>query len=203
MVSGVTSFTVEDSAAARASRETDHQLQAKTTGVPAAAPGIASAISDFLPLLAGGLGVASTSNPDGSLTLESNLPLPLGVRPQRARLRGILHRARLFDPLDEALPADTREATRTALEHDFGDFDDVELSLAFNFESGHFGRSFAAYSELYGALFQQAWSAAELDIKTLSERDKLIAFTRALRGLESEEGACGQVENAERIPMRA
>ncbi len=200
LVSGVAAFTLQDTAAARASRETDHQLQAKTTGVPAVAPGIASAISDFLPLLAGGVGVATTSNPDGSLTLETNLPLPIGVRPQRARLRGILHHARLFDALDQALPADTREATRTALEHDFGDFDDVELSLAFNLETGRFGRSFGAYSDLYGTLFQQAWTATELDLAPVKERDKLIAFTRALRSLESEEGPCGRAD--ETVPVR-
>jgi len=200
LVSGVAALTLEDTAAARASHETDHQIQAKTTGVPTAGPGITSSISDFLPLLAAGLGVASTSNPDGSLTLETNLALPIGVRPQRARLRGILHRARLFDALDQALPADTREATRTTLEHDFGDFDDVELSLAFNLETGHFGRSFGAYTDLYGALFQQAWSATELDLGPARERDKLIAFTRALRSLQSEEGPCGAAD--ETIPVR-
>ncbi len=201
IVSNVGTFVRQDSAAVRASRETDHRLQSKTTGVPAAGPGIASAISDFLPLVAGGLGIASTSNPDGSLALETNLPLPIGTRPQRARARAILNRARLYEPLDQALPADTREQTRTALERDFGDFDDIELSLALNLETRRFGRSFGTYSDLYGALFQDAWTATDLDLKTVSERDRLLAFTRALRGLSSLEGACAQ-EDADKIPLR-
>jgi hypothetical protein len=201
LISGVAVITNQDSAEARATRSSDHQLQAKTTGVPTGATGVVSAINDFLPLVAGALGVAGTTNPDGSFALETNVPLPIGVQQQRVRLRGVLHKAQLFDALDQSLPPDTREATRNTLEEDFGDFDDVELSVGLNLETGHFGRSFHTYSDLYGRLFQEAWTATTINVKEVGEREKSIAFTRALKSLP-DTGECAGFEDGEEIPIR-
>lgn len=181
IVSSVGSTLREDAATEQAARATDRELQAKTVGVPVPVPGAATAISDFLPLLAGAFGVKSTSDPDGAMVLEGNLPLPIGVHPQRARVRAVLNRPRLYQPLEELLPADTREATRTSLEETFDDFDDVALSVALNIESRTFGRSFANYTDLYGAFFQDIWTEAEADLGEAGEAQAILALQRAAK----------------------
>jgi hypothetical protein len=181
IVSSVGTTLREDAAETEVARATDRRLQAKTVGVPVPVPGAATAISDFLPLLAGAFGVKSTSDPDGAMVFEGNLPIPIGVNPQRARIRAVLNRPRLYQPLAELLPADTREATRTSLEQDLGDFDDVALSVALNVESKSFGRSFGNYTDLYGAFFQDIWTEAEAQLGEASEAQAIVALQRAAK----------------------
>lgn len=132
-------------AEAVASRGTDTVAAvqaAKTVGIGQLGANLPSAISDFLPTIAGALGLTQTTTQNGATSVETNLRLPIGVGLQRLRLRGTLQKPELYQPLQDSLPAATREARIAALEEQLDDFDDVKLSLAWNLENATFGRNF-------------------------------------------------------------
>jgi hypothetical protein len=117
-------------------------LAGRTTGIGALGSGLASTASDFLPTIAGALGLTQTTTEDGATALETNLLIPLGANPQRVRLQGLLRKPGLYQPLADTLPVATRGARRSALEEQLRDFDDVRIAVAWNLENRTFGRSF-------------------------------------------------------------
>ncbi|MEO8029699.1 MAG: hypothetical protein ABJC74_04735 [Gemmatimonadota bacterium] len=120
--------------------EPEKALAKRTAGISSLGNSFASTINDFLPQIAGALGLTQTTTEDGATSLETNLRLPLGTKPQRVRLQGVLRKASLYQPLADSL-ADGRT---TALEKGLGDFDDVRIAAAWNLESRTMGRSFEA-----------------------------------------------------------
>lgn len=128
------------------------KVAAKTAGTTALGPGLGSAINDFLPKIAGALGFTPTTTEDGAAAFESNLRIPIGANTQKVRLQVVLHEAEIYEPLRAALPEATREERTAALGRELGDFDDVGLSVAWNFENQSFGRSFESYSSIYSQL---------------------------------------------------
>jgi hypothetical protein len=142
-----------DTAFVRQNREREEaQLRGKTSGTPAV--GAASAISDFLPLLAGTLGLRPVeADEEGALAFETHVGLPTGgVAEQRFRLRATVRTARVYQPLQVRLADDLRESVVRAAEEGFGAADDIELGVAWNRESPSMGRSFRSYQVLYGRL---------------------------------------------------
>jgi len=117
-------------------------LAGRTTGISALGSGLASSVSDFLPTIAGALGLTQTTTEDGATALETNLLVPLGANPQRIRLQGLLRKPGLYQPVADTLPSANRDARRTALEQKLRDFDDVRVAVAWNLENRTFGRSF-------------------------------------------------------------
>jgi hypothetical protein len=134
--------------------EQEASLARKPVGTTALGPTLGSAINDFLPTLAGALGFTPTTTEDGAAAFESNLRIPLGAGLQKVRLQAVLREGELYEPLRAALPEATREERVDALERTLGDFENVRLSLAWNYESRTFGRSFESYRSLYDELFQ-------------------------------------------------
>lgn len=150
-----------DSAFAAANRDREEEaLAGKTSGAPAV--GGASAIDDFLPLLAGSLGLTPVeSDEDGALALETNLGLPTGVGAhQRFRVRATMRTARVYEPLASLLASDVREQAVRDAEGDLGDLEDVEIGVAWSVESPSVGRSFRNYQVLYGRLLDDALGPA-------------------------------------------
>jgi hypothetical protein len=152
----------------------DDRLHAKSTGLSSLGNGFASAIGDFLPGLAGNLGLTQTTTEDGATAFESNLRLPLGASPQKVKLRALLRKPTLYQPLADTLPAATRTTRTTELEKQLRDFDDVGLSIAWNLETGTFGRSFDQARHLYATYFERA--IAEVAAKSQTEAERLKAI---------------------------
>ena len=128
------------------------ELGEMSTGVGAA--GFSSAISDFLPILAGSLGLNPVDGgEENAMAFETNFALPAGAGPhQRVRFRATLHKARLSETLRTALPENLRDGRAQAIEEDFSSFDDIELGVAWNLERDGVGRSFRSHQELFGRL---------------------------------------------------
>lgn len=118
--------------------EPEKALAKRTAGITSLGNGFASTINDFLPQIAGALGLTETTTEDGATSFETNLRVPLGSKPQRVRLQGVLRKPTLYQPLADSLPSDRV----TELEKELGDFDDVRLVVAWNLESRTMGRSF-------------------------------------------------------------
>jgi hypothetical protein len=127
-------------------------LAAKPAGTTALGPGLGSAINDFIPVLAGALGFSPTTTEEGAAAFESNVRIPVGSASQKVRMRVVLREAEIYEPLRLALPEATREERTAALSDQLGDFDDVGLNLAWNYESQSFGRSFEAHRSQYDRL---------------------------------------------------
>jgi hypothetical protein len=153
--SRVTGEGVEDTSQTTASLEDQEaELARKPTGIAALAPGLTSAINDFLPALAGALSFTPTATEDGAAGFEANLRVPLGAALQKLRLQAVLREPAIYEPLRAALPEASREERTAALGRELGDFDDVRVSLAWNLESRTMGRSFDSQRSLYDALFR-------------------------------------------------
>jgi hypothetical protein len=141
---------VEVAAVAVAGDSLSDRLARKVAGLAGLGPGFASTLSDFLPGLVGALGLTQTTTEDGATSLETNLLLPIGASPQRFRLRGLLRKPDLYQPLQDSLPADRLEPLRKEL----GDFDDVQLSLSWNLETRTFGRGYRHALDVYDPLYR-------------------------------------------------
>ncbi len=137
------------------SEGSSQSLTRKTAGLTSLGNGFASTINDFLPQLAGALGLTQATTGDGATSFETNLLLPLGAKPQRVRLQAVLRKPTLYQPLADAFPAATRDVRVAALEKQLGDFDDVRLVAAWNLENRAVGRSFHAARQLSSTVFRQ------------------------------------------------
>jgi len=128
------------------------KLEGTTTGMGAA--GFSSALSDFLPFLAGSLGLNPVAtDEEGAFAFETNFGVGLGTGArQKIRVRTTLRKGMLYAPLKQALPVSIREEKAATIQNGFGDFDDVELALAWNLESRSNGRTFANQQAVYGRL---------------------------------------------------
>jgi hypothetical protein len=148
-----------DAEAAAAVNETAEKNAAlvadKSTGIGSLGGGLASAISDFLPMFAGALGLTQTTTEDGGTAFEANPLIPIGANPQRFKLQALLRKPSLYQPLLDALPADTRPAIKDSLTEALADFDDVRLSLSWNLENRTFGRAFDEVRPYYNAYFSE------------------------------------------------
>jgi hypothetical protein len=158
----------------RAAELADDRLHAKSTGLSALGGGFASAIGDFLPALAGNLGLTQTTTEEGATAFESNIRLPLGGSPQKVKLRALLRKPALYQPLADTLPIGTRTSRITELEKQLRDFDDVGVSVAWNLETGTFGRSFDQARRLYATYFERA--VREVAAKSQTEAERLKAI---------------------------
>ena len=129
--SRITGEDVEDTSQATASlQDQEAELAKKPTGIAALAPGLTSAINDFLPALAGALSFTPTATEDGAAGFETNLRLPLGATLQKLRLQTVLREPTIYEPVRTALPEPTREERSAALSRELGDFDDVRVGPA-------------------------------------------------------------------------
>jgi hypothetical protein len=126
----------------RAATTLDAALGAKTVGIGSLGPGLSSAIGDFLPTLAGALGLTQTTTQDGATSLETNLRLPFGSSVQRVRVQAVIRRPTVYQSLQDSLPAASRTETVDALTKQLNDYDDVGVNLAWNLENATFGRNF-------------------------------------------------------------
>ena len=148
--------SLEAGGAGTASSEGSSQsLTRKTAGLTSLGNGFASTINDFLPQLAGALGLTQATTEDGATSFETNLLLPLGANPQRVRLQAVLRKPALYQPLADALPIATRDVRVAALEKQLGDFDNVRVVAAWNLENRAVGRSFHAARQLSSAVFRE------------------------------------------------
>ena len=108
----------------------DAALGGKTVGIGSLGSGLLSAIGDFLPTLAGALGLTQTTTQDGATSLETNLRLPFGSSLQRVRVQAVLRKPTVYQSLQDSLPAATRTETVDALSKELNDYDDVGVNLA-------------------------------------------------------------------------
>ena len=182
-------------ATAEAAKE---EVAEKSSGIPELGEGLGSALTDFLPVFAGALGLTQTTTEDGGAAFETNLLLPLGASPQRVKLQALLRKPALFLPLSDALP----EAARTALTDSLDDFDDVRITAAWNLENGRFGRAFAEVRPLYSAYFSEivrtALSGSETQKELAGVRVELLAALAKERTLldpdRANDPACEDTE---------
>jgi hypothetical protein len=151
-------------------------LSAKSAGLDALGAGFASALNDFLPTIAGALGLTSTTTEDGGAAFESNLPVSLGAGKQSVKLRLVRRKPALYQPMAEAFDTTGRTDRVTELEKQLRDFDDLELSAAVNFESDHYGRSFANHRTGFNALFRQAMASVSTQARDSAQRLFLAAL---------------------------
>jgi hypothetical protein len=158
---------------------------AKTVGIGQLGSSLPSAISDFLPTIAGALGLTQTTTENGATSLESNLRLPIGVGLQRLRLRGTLQKPELYQPLQDSLPAATREARVAALEEELDDFDDVRLSLAWNLESATFGRNFDVARPLLTRVLRAKSDEIDRSARRTADQIYLDVLRTSKDGLDS------------------
>jgi hypothetical protein len=136
----------------------DAALGAKTVGIGSLGSGFSSAIGDFLPTLAGALGLTQTTTQDGATSLETNLRLPFGSSVQRVRLQALIRKPTVYQPLQDSLPAASRDETVDALTKELNDYDDVGVNLAWNLENGTFGRNFDIARSLATRLVREGLS---------------------------------------------
>jgi hypothetical protein len=120
----------------------DAALATRTVGIGSLGSGLASTIGDFLPSLAGALGLTQTTTQDGATSLETNLRLPFGSSVQRVRVQAVLRKPTVYQSLQDSLPAASRAGTVDSLTKALNDYDDVGVNLAWNLENGTFGRNF-------------------------------------------------------------
>jgi hypothetical protein len=128
-------------------------LSVKNNGIGSLGDELASAVSDFLPSIAGALGFTQATTEDGSASFEKNLLLPFGAKPQRFRIRALLRAPAIYSPLADTLTTLGLTARTDALGKKLRDYDDARLSLAWNLENGTFGRSFEEFRLGYSRLF--------------------------------------------------
>ena len=141
----------------------DAALGAKTVGIGSLGSGFSSAISDFLPPLAGALGLTQTTTQDGATSLETNLRLPFGSSVQRVRLQALIRKPTVYQALQDSLPAASRAETVDALIKALNDYDDVGVNLAWNLENGTFGRNFDIARGFATRLVREALSRLKQD----------------------------------------
>lgn len=127
-------------------------LSRKNNGIASLGDRLASAVSDFLPSIAGALGFTQATTEEGAASFEKNLLLPFGAKPQRFRVRALLQAPALYVPLADTLAALGRNDRVDALDRKLRDYDDITISLAWNLENGTFGRSFEEFRGAYSAL---------------------------------------------------
>lgn len=130
-------------------------LSVKNNGIASLGNELASAVSDFLPSIAGALGFTQATTENGSASFEKNLLLPFGAKPQRFRLRALLRAPAIYAPLADTLTTLGLNAREEAVGKQLRDYDDARLSLAWNLENGTFGRSFEEFRAAYSHLFDE------------------------------------------------
>ncbi|MEP6574226.1 MAG: hypothetical protein ABJD11_16110 [Gemmatimonadota bacterium] len=157
-------FAVEAGAAFQAERGADSlaaALSGKTVGITSLGSGLSSTIGDFLPTLAGALGLTQTTTENGGTSFETNLRLPLGASLQRVRLQALLRKPELYQPLEDSLPAGSRDSRSAALQKELNDFDDIQVNVAWNLENAAFGRNFDIARPLVTTILRQQISEVE------------------------------------------
>jgi hypothetical protein len=131
------------------------RLQAKAAGPDLAAPGAASAIKDFLPLLAGAIIAPVDGGDPGDLGLKANLPMtggPVVNWGLTLQLSTVLHRVTLPSIILDSLPASIAAAARPRLEDAAKSSDDISLRLSPNIENRWLGRSMRPHAGLVDSL---------------------------------------------------
>jgi hypothetical protein len=147
-------------AAAEPAKKDQAEAKKKTeTGELDPVTGLTSSVKDFLPLLrlTGVLGDFTQDDETGVISVALNTPL-IGsnglTKDPQFQLRALIEtKPKLFGPLRQALPADTRDDIEKKLV-DVTNRQNVTLELSYNITSQYFGRSFAQYGRLFDRLFE-------------------------------------------------
>jgi hypothetical protein len=168
------------------------EVERKPTGVSDVGNRLISAISDYLPALAGAIGFTPIETEQGAAGLETNLRIPVGASLQRLRFQTILREPEIYEPLRAALPEANREERTAALTRELGDFDDIRLGLAWNMESGAFGRTFESYRPVVANLFdlelaQFSQRPGVNDEKARLDREMQRAYRNAFTGIKQSD----------------
>jgi hypothetical protein len=159
----------------------------KSSGIPSLGEGLGSSLVDFLPILAGAIGLTQTTTEEGGAAFETNLLLPLGASSQRVKLQALLREPTVYQPLLDALPDDGRSELADSLSEELADFDDVRLTAAWNFENATFGRSFVEYRPLYSSYFSEIVNRAMSESEIAAELQEAFAsFVAALREVQED-----------------
>jgi hypothetical protein len=173
---------VEESA-----EEGEEEVAEKSAGIPSLGEGLASSLNDFLPILAGALGLTQTTTEDGGAAFETNLLLPVGASPQRVKLQALLRKPTAHQPLLDALPDDGGSELADSLGEALDDFDDVRVTAAWNLENGSFGRAFGEVRRLYSSYFSEIVKRAMSESEITAELDEArVSFTTALRQVQDD-----------------
>lgn len=154
--------TLADAArTARSGRAIAARSAAHTTGLGVGPT--ASSISDFLALFST---VLSGNGKNAASDIAMNFTFPVDLDPaepgaQRVRGQVIRHKAVIYQPLLDALPDSVRTVRAADLTSQLHDFGDVEAHLAWNLETGTFGRGFSQQRALWDSFFLNITGAAE------------------------------------------
>ena len=163
----------------------DAALGAKTVGIGSLGPGFSSAIGDFLPTLAGALGLTQTTTQDGATSLETNLRLPFGSSVQRVRLQALIRKPTIYQSLQDSLPAASRNERVDALTKTLNDYDDVGVNLAWNLENGTFGRHFDIARPLATRLVRAGIDKLNQDERAIADSVYLMELINSEAGLSA------------------
>ncbi|HUR21974.1 MAG TPA: hypothetical protein VMZ90_14255 [Vicinamibacterales bacterium] len=141
------------------------QAARKTETSLADISGLSSSVRDFLPLLqmSGVLGAMETDDKTGVVTMALNAPFagaarsPEGETEKLLQLRATVEsKAKLYEPLEKALPAQNREALSKQLLASKKDALHLTVQGSYNVSSNSFGRSFVRHAEVLQALTRRA-----------------------------------------------
>jgi hypothetical protein len=140
--------------------------------VPDSTSASASSLRDFLPLIAGSLGLGTVSDKDGELTLDVNPEWLRMGSSNPLSIRGIAHKPAVSKALIDFTPEGVRAERKTAFEGRLGDFDDLEWDLTWAPETARWGRNADPHLDLIAAAFAevvtQAGTEADLALAQLS-----------------------------------
>lgn len=119
---------------------------------PSTNPGASTALLDFLPRLAGALGIDGASDSQGNLTFGKVFgPGALGSLKVGAT---VFTDAELFEPLETKLAEDAEEGVVSQLQNGIGDFDKVDFQASFTREGYVAGKRFGRRAAQYRPLVQ-------------------------------------------------
>ncbi|MBA3641642.1 MAG: hypothetical protein H0W53_20705 [Acidobacteria bacterium] len=160
--------------------------------------GLSSSVKDFLPLLrlAGVLGNLTTDEETGVITVALNTPF-LGLagrtKDPALQLKALIEtKPKLFDPLRQALPADTRDAVEKQL-LEVTNRQNVSLEFSYNFTGRSLGRAFEQYRPLLDNLFQATYASIQgteaVANQLLVDVIEIVARPRTARALVAFSGA--------------
>ncbi len=177
--------------AGQAEKQTQAEARKKTeTGDLDPANGLSSSIKDFLPLLrlTGVLGDFTKDDETGVITVALNTPF-LGSKDPSFQAKALIEtKPKLFGPLRQALPADSRADIEKKL-LDVTNRQNVTVQLAYNITNRSLGRSFEQYQTLVDSLFRATYA------KVASIEGRSNALLEAVFEIVTRPGVDNDVHN--------
>ena len=163
-------------------KATEQQAARKTETSLANITGLSSSVKDFLPVLqmSGLLGAMETDEKTGVVTVALNTPFlgrakaADGEAEKLLQLRATIEsKAKLFEPLEKALPQQNREALAKQLLASKKNAQHLTLQADYNVSSSWFGRSFVRHATVLDTLARFALRGPNADD---DEQDALSRF---------------------------